>query len=1181
MPRQKAPTVLIALSLILTSCLSHTPPPVIRTATPSPASAQATPVIVTPLTISELQAGASGNDELEFVELYNATPAALHLEGYRLIYRTAAGQGDTPLFVWTGPAIIPPHGHYLLVRTGQEDTLGTIADATFNQPLHVAGGGLALVGPRGDRVDSVGWGNAPSGYVEGAVAPTPENDVSIERLPGGESGNGTDTENNKADFVINPQPHPQNTSSLPTPVEKERFLISLAAPTTVEPETQFNYELYVTNQTDTTTHEVVLTLNVPISLTIAGASDGGIVNDNLVRWVLAEMADGDVISRRVTVETPSTYTVLTAREYSVQAADWPKLTGGPPVRTRVEGGIIPIVSARSLVGTRVTVEGIVTMYTDVSPAGPNNAVFYLQDETGGIKTSCLDCRLLPSSLNLGDRVRVTGEVDMIHHSVQIVSAANSDEIVLLSTEEPVRPREIALSQVTSDPTFAGWLIAVTGQVIRVEGSTYGYEIDLADDQGNVLLVYTDRSREMQRSLEQVAVGHQYTIVGISEVFDNSPQLKPRIPADIVEIHPPTLMIEAFAPHNVLPGETLVYTLTVSNHTNADFSDVTITSTLPSENAVLAAIDDEGNMEGNGLFWTIPTLAAHTSHSARFSAAVLTNTGTIVLERYAAWANEWPLHESGLPLVTFIGASVPVYAIQGPGLISPYTSETVDTEGIVTGVFPQLEGFWIQGALPDDKPITSEGLFVRSGENPVEVEASDLIRVRGQVHERFGQTELHISSADDVIVVDSDLPLPTPIELDPPLESESSTTYYEPLEGMLVSVTEPAIAIAPTSAYGEYVLVRSEHQIDRVFPGEETGLLITVDDGALVRHSDASALPYVVRTGDRVSNLVGPLAASFDDYVIEPIEPPAIEGQIKEEIRQLPQPGPSEFSIATFDIESVSIDREPGRSGDPGDSRDHHSRDRDMRRRDQIVSTIAALGMPTVIGFQGVESLDVLESIALHPDLAIYDYQAILTQVPVSPDGSVAFLTHGDRITVTGVKQYQTPEGLFSHPPLMITMTVDTAAPDAATVYAVVNHFTSPDIGGPLAQSLRIKEAKWNALLVDRVLESNPEALLVVLGNLNAHYDSVLLRTLTEDESSARRLLNTAQALSPGDRYSAITGGVSQLLDHILVTPELAVRQVRVDVLHINADHPPADPDQTNLYHNSSHDPVVAYFDLGS
>jgi predicted extracellular nuclease len=76
------------------------------------------------------------------------------------------------------------------------------------------------------------------------------------------------------------------------------------------------------------------------------------------------------------------------------------------------------------------------------------------------------------------------------------------------------------------------------------------------------------------------------------------------------------------------------------------------------------------------------------------------------------------------------------------------------------------------------------------------------------------------------------------------------------------------------------------------------------------------------------------------------------------------------------------------------------------------------------------------------------------------------------------------------------------------------------------------------------------------------------------------LVNVADALPPAERYSYIYQGVSQLLDHILVTPALAARQVRVDVLHVNADYPPSDPEDTSLRHSSDHDPVVATFGLG-
>jgi len=104
--------------------------------------------------------------------------------------------------------------------------------------------------------------------------------------------------------------------------------------------------------------------------------------------------------------------------------------------------------------------------------------------------------------------------------------------------------------------------------------------------------------------------------------------------------------------------------------------------------------------------------------------------------------------------------------------------------------------------------------------------------------------------------------------------------------------------------------------------------------------------------------------------------------------------------------------------------------------------------------------------------------------------------------------------------------------------------------------------------------------VVVLGDLNDYYDSAPLRALTEGSIPGGRLLNAASALPPTGRYSYIFQGVSQLLDHILATPALAARQVRVDVLHINADYPPADPEDASPRHSSDHDPVVATFGLG-
>jgi predicted extracellular nuclease len=245
-----------------------------------------------------------------------------------------------------------------------------------------------------------------------------------------------------------------------------------------------------------------------------------------------------------------------------------------------------------------------------------------------------------------------------------------------------------------------------------------------------------------------------------------------------------------------------------------------------------------------------------------------------------------------------------------------------------------------------------------------------------------------------------------------------------------------------------------------------------------------------------------------------------------------------------------------------------------------VETIVALGVPTIVGLQEVENVGVLEDLAAQPALAGYDYQAALIEGPSSSDIDVGFLVRGDRATLEGVAQYQAPEGLFSRPPLMITATLRTASAGETVVTAIVNHFISKAGGEALTEPRRVMEAEWNVHLVDQILAADPDSCVVVLGDLNDYFDSAPLRALTQGNTSGRRLVNVLGALPPDERYSYIFQGVSQLLDHILVTPPLAARQVRVGVLHVNADYPPPDPADLTPRHSSDHDPVVAVFRMG-
>ncbi len=1125
----------------------------------------------TPLVISEVQAGAVGNNNYEFIELYNSTADPLDLVGYRLLYTLPSGE-ENLVYAWEESAVLPPHSHYLLARAGVN--VGLLADAEFEQPLNTSFGGLVLLDPAGAVADRLGWGNAPE-LGEGRPAAALEAGSSLERKPGGEDGNGHDSDNNRADFRLNDHPSPQNSGSPPTPAESERLAVSLQAPSSVEPGAQFDYELTATNETGTTVHDVELTFTVPPSLTIVAASGDGAVESQTVTWSFPEMGVGETAARAVTVEAPLTYLDLRVREATLQASDWPSPAFAAPVRTRVEGGVLPIAAARVLQGETVTVEGTATMYTGGYYAGTDNAKFYLQDESGGIQIQCFDENGTPPVVALGDRVRVSGEAGIYRNALQIVPADNALDVTVIEHGDPIPPQEMTIGELLTDPNLPGGLVVVSGQATRIEEFTYSYEIDLADEMGNILLVYVDKQTNLDLAVEAMDVGHLYTVAGIAEWYNDTLQLKPRVATDLTEVFPPVLMVAGSGPVNALTGATVPYTITAFNHTDAPLTNVVITSTLPGRNGDLASVEDEGQVVSNTIAWILPTLPAHASASVHFAVTVTGTEGIVTIPAYSAWADEWPDPATNLPLRTFIGNTVPIWAIQGPVFTSPYKLAYLDTEGVVTGIFPDLDGFWIQSRDPDDDPATSEALFVYAGEIPVDVAQGDMVRVHGRVRERGSQTELHIAAPEDVQVLETGLPLPTPVPLDPPLEEEAAITAAEELEGMLVTLAGPAVAVGPVNQYGEYALVLAEHNVERVLHGDPTGLLILVDDGSQVRHTDGSTLPYLVHSGDRVTDLSGPLAFTFGNYKIEPLAPPTVTSTAPPALPSLPEPGPDEFSVATFNMENYFDSRDPHPVSDPP----RPTRGEYDWKTGRIAQVIAALGAPTLFGAEAVENIDVLEDLAAQPALAPYDYQAVLIEGPSSRGIDVGFLVRGDRATVEGVAQRQAPEGLFSRPPLLITITLHTASAGDVTVYAIVNHFISKSGGEALTEPRRVMEAEWNAHLVDQILAVDPDAYVIVMGDLNDYYDSAPLQALTAGETSGGQLVHTMTGVPREERYSFIYQGVSQLLDHILVTPALASHLVQAQALHVDADYPLPEPDTADPHRCADHDPVVAVFSL--
>jgi len=626
-----------------------------------------------------------------------------------------------------------------------------------------------------------------------------------------------------------------------------------------------------------------------------------------------------------------------------------------------------------------------------------------------------------------------------------------------------------------------------------------------------------------------------------------------------------------APIQVTPDEDITITLTAVNYTPGLLTDLVITATLPRRGGFqIIHASEGGKINGNKIIWTFPELAGNGADlSVSYQGKVTAVNEYLAFREYIAVANEWPDPVGSESFLIFLGDSVPIWAIQGPGDRSPYLFKQLNTEGIVTGVFPELQGFWIQETETDNGPSTSSGLFIYTGEMEITVVPGNTVKVRGIVREKGQQTQLLVSNPDDIENLLIGGSLPTAVLLDPPPLEIDANVYYESLEGMLVEVKDSGIAVAPTSQYGEYVLVLAKHGINRLWQGDflHNGLAIMVDDGSSSIHTNRSDLPYVVNTGDQVTGLMGPLAFAFGRFKLEPIVQPQVQSS-EILLPHLDTVDENAFSIMTWNVENLFDVLDP-----------HPSSPEKPALRDykisitKVANTILYAGAPTIVALQEVENIAILEDITKHEVLDKFGYQPFLIEGTDSRYIDNGYLVRTDIAKVLEVEQLIAPDGLTSRPPLRILVEIQTeSGPLRANL--LNNHFTSMSGGESATEPQRIAQAAWNATITNELLAEEPDALIVVLGDLNSFYESTPLDTLRD--SGFRHVFE----IDPeAGWYSYIYEGVSQTLDHILITPNLFDLLRKVVVLHVNADYALPESGDDSPIRKSDHDPVIAIFSL--
>ena len=444
-------------------------------------------------------------------------------------------------------------------------------------------------------------------------------------------------------------------------------------------------------------------------------------------------------------------------------------------------------------------------------------------------------------------------------------------------------------------------------------------------------------------------------------------------------------------------------------------------------------------------------------------------------------------------------------------------------------------------------------------------------------------------------------------------------FYESLEGMILRVDNASV-VGATRSFGEITLLPNGGTWATGLRTPRGGILlgdyldpnperITVDDEILRDLAPpprpAKAMPDM-NVGDVLtSSVTGPLDYSFSNYKIQATSTPAfVSAAIPRE--RTAAPIDQQIAVATFNVENLA-------GTDPQAKYDHLAT--------LIVNNLQA---PDIIGIEEVQDNDGVlggtTSLVVDASVSwsrliqaiqaaggpLYEYRQIdpvAHQDGGAPGGNirVGFLFRTDR----GVSFIDRPGG----GPTVETTVVDTsvgpqlsASPgrigtesDAffetrkslvgefrahgKKLFVVVNHFSSKGddqpLFGPAQPPTRFSEIARHgqaAIVHDFVadlLAVDAQANVVVLGDVNDFEFSETVNIL-----EAGGVLRTlVKDLPPAERYSYVFEGNSQVLDQILLGPNIRDNFPYVyDVVHVNSEF--ADAIQA-----SDHEPAVARIDF--
>ena len=536
-------------------------------------------------------------------------------------------------------------------------------------------------------------------------------------------------------------------------------------------------------------------------------------------------------------------------------------------------------------------------------------------------------------------------------------------------------------------------------------------------------------------------------------------------------------------------------------------------------------------------------------------------------------------------------------IQGTGSESPYLNRFVNFRGVVVGRYEDQNTrgdvyytLFVQDVpnTTDGDPATSDAIAVFLGrDSRADVALGDVVRIGGKVTEFYGLTEIDDRGLT-VTVADSGS-LPAPVALNPPADIVAAATYFEALEGMRVAFAAEVVVAGPTHEGCGFAVVdaAADLPILRRADDDPTGRAVPV---LYPSDLDCAGIPQLM-TGDRLRGLAGALTYNFDQFkiVIDGVDGLAIEQDgPPASPPALPDVALPQITVATLNAEDYfDTTRDTTEEGEPVLTADELA-----ARQAKFVHLIAQpLRCPTLLALQEVEHeallLDLAAALA---EPCGFTYTVSHRETPDARGIDNALLSDPRRVRVEDVTLRQScspaptavtdptiacPAGqqpLFGRPPLQVEARIDGRP---FTLY--VNHFKSKRDGEIDTDLERIQQAvTLNGLAAER-LASDPRARLIALGDFNDTELSPALTLLT-DPAQGGRFVHALSVIPAEQRYSYNFGGVSELIDAILLSPALAEEATYATIIHTNTDFPSGwrlDTSAERLpYRASDHDAAV-------